>query len=176
MGETNADPGIAALLEAERRDYYGIPQRVGIDIPAAIDDATDRANRIPAVHLLWQQGCGADPQSPAARSCRGKVLGFALQFRLTKSLGFSNEESPEWKEFMQTFATNWRARWPHGLLLSSPDVPNRIPVPENGELNPLRQPQCRKLRMPAKSGCINKAIFHPRWSHCGLVPLWRSGM
>ncbi|MCP5445222.1 MAG: hypothetical protein H6968_19505 [Chromatiaceae bacterium] len=131
-GETNADPGIAALLEAERRDYYGIPQRVGIDIPAAIDDATDRANRIPAVHLLWQQGCGADPQSPAARSCRGKVLGFALQFRLTKSLGFSNEESPEWKEFMQTFATNWRARWPHGLLLSSPDVPNRIPVPENG--------------------------------------------
>ena len=74
------------------------------------------------------------------------------------------------EEFMQTFATNWRARWPHGLLLSSPDVPNRIPVPENGELNPLRQPQCRKLRMPAKSVCINKAIFHPRWSHCGLVP------
>ena len=67
-------PRDSSAAEAERRDYYGIPQRVGIDIPAAIDDATDRANRIPAVHLLWQQGCGADPQSPAARSCRGKVL------------------------------------------------------------------------------------------------------
>ena len=129
-GETNANSGIAALLRAEQRDFYGIPPLLGIDTPGRVDDASDRANRIPAVHLLWQQGCGTDPESQSARACRAQVLTFALQLRLSNSLEFSRSDNPEWTQFMRAFDANWRTRWPQGLLLSSPDVANRIPVPE----------------------------------------------
>jgi hypothetical protein len=62
--ETNANPKIAARLSAARKSYYGIPVHRGVDIPNAIDDATDRANRIGATQRIWREACDA----PAARS------------------------------------------------------------------------------------------------------------
>ena len=42
--ETNANPQAAALLAASGHAFYGIPPERGIDIPYAIDNATERAN------------------------------------------------------------------------------------------------------------------------------------
>ena len=57
--ETNANPRIASLLRAEQRTFYGFPIEQGVDIPFAIDSATDRANEFSAYQLLWQEGCEA---------------------------------------------------------------------------------------------------------------------
>jgi hypothetical protein len=40
-----------------------------------------------------------------------------------------HEEQAGWSAFVQSFNANWRSLWPDGLLLSSPDLPNRIPHP-----------------------------------------------
>lgn len=127
-GETNSDPGIAQLLQAEQRDYYGIPTALGIDIPAAIDAATDRANLIPLVVKLWDAGCGHSGTSAIARRCRGTALGFALQFRLTGSLAFTTGANTNWQWLNSALTTAAMSNWPGGLLISSPDIPNRLPV------------------------------------------------
>lgn len=127
-GETNANQQITALLQQQDRSFYGIPVKLGIDIPNAIDDATDRANLIPAVQFLWEQACAVDPDSPEARQCRGQALRFALQYRLSGSLQFARTDNPDWQRFSAPLLARWQAQWPRGLLISSPDIPNRIPV------------------------------------------------
>jgi hypothetical protein len=74
--ETNANPGIAALLAAERREFYGFPLEPGVDVPYLIDNATDRANLLSAWQLLWRDGCGGD-ETDAIR-CRASLLTAAL--------------------------------------------------------------------------------------------------
>ncbi len=69
--ETNANPQAAALLAAEiattHHGFYGIPPERGVDIPYAIDNATERANGLALTQRLWRDGCGGD--DPAARRC-----------------------------------------------------------------------------------------------------------
>jgi mono/diheme cytochrome c family protein len=127
-GETNANQQIAALLQEQDRDFYGVPLKPGIDIPNAIDDATDRANLIPAVQFIWKHACAVDPDSLAASQCRGQALRFALQYRLSGSLQFTRDDNPDWQRFAALFMSRWQTRWPRGLLISSPDIPNRVPV------------------------------------------------
>ncbi len=57
--ETNANPKIAARLSAGRPNFYGIPVQRGVDIPNAIDDAIDRANRIGVTQRIWREACDA---------------------------------------------------------------------------------------------------------------------
>jgi len=128
--ETNANTRVAALLEQEHRDFYGIPVQIGIDVPNGIDDATDRANQIPAIQLLWQRGCGPDPDDREARRCRARALRFALRYRLTGHLPSGGGDDRDWQRFATILTGHWRQQWPAGLLISSPDIPNRRPLPE----------------------------------------------
>jgi len=128
--ETNANARVAALLEQEHRDFYGIPVQIGIDVPNGIDDATDRANQIPAIQLLWQRGCGPDPDDRDARRCRARALRFALRYRLTGHLPSGRADDRDWPRFAATLAGHWRRQWPAGLLISNPDIPDRRPLPE----------------------------------------------
>ena len=57
--ETNANPQVAALLLASGRRFYGIAPERGIDIPYAIDNATERANCFALTQHLGREGCGA---------------------------------------------------------------------------------------------------------------------
>ena len=134
--ETNSNPRIAALLGrppgkagGDRADYQGVPIHRGIDVPNAIDAATDRANLLGVWQLLWRAGCG-DGETGA--KCRAAALVAALQYRLTDERAF-DERSAQWREaFLPTFARTWRARWPDGLAIPNPDIPNRDPLPPEG--------------------------------------------
>ncbi len=126
--ETNADPRVAGLLEAEQRDYYGIHVSLGIDTPAAIDAATDRANLIPLTMFLWNQGCEQSGAGDTARRCRALAIGMALQYRLTGSLWFADDTKSDWRLFAGMMASAVERHWPGGLLVSSPDIPNRVPM------------------------------------------------
>lgn len=124
--ETNANPRVAAALEAARPGFYGIPVRRGVDIPDAIDAATDRANRLLLVQRLWREACGPDALTGAR--CRAALLAAALQYRLTGDRAF-DAQAPEWRAaFLPVFSRIFSARWPAGLAVADPDIPNRDPL------------------------------------------------
>ncbi len=127
--ETNANPRAAALLAAEsattRHDFYGIPAERGVDIPYAIDNATERANGFALTQRLWREGCGGD--DPAARRCRAGLFAAALRHALSGGQAWVPNA-----DFAQTVAAPLRAtagrRWPGGLAVGDPDLPNRNPL------------------------------------------------
>ena len=112
--ETNANPRIAARLSAEQKPFYGIPVHRGVDIPNAIDDATDRANAIAVTQRIWREACDA--------GCRSAALTAALQYRLSGERGF---DAPD---LAPALARGFAARWPAGLAIPNPDLPNRDPL------------------------------------------------
>jgi hypothetical protein len=86
---------VADLLARAQVAFFGIPVRRGVDIPAAIDAATDRANLFAVWQRLWRDGCGAD--DAAGRQCRGAAVLAALQYRLAEERGF-DESAIGWRE------------------------------------------------------------------------------
>jgi hypothetical protein len=129
--ETNANPRIAAALVAAHPGgtAYGVPIRRGIDIPNAIDEATERANIYGVTQLLWREACGTDA---AGARCRAAAMAAALQYRLSGERAF-DESAVEWRDaVLPAFARAWAARWPAGLAIPNPDVPNRDPLPPEG--------------------------------------------
>ncbi|WHZ13564.1 MAG: hypothetical protein OJF52_000396 [Nitrospira sp.] len=126
--ETNANPNIAALLEQQRTEFYRFPLRQGIDVPNAIDDATDRANEFSVYQLLWQDGCEQAGTPRDSIQCRADVFRFLLQSRLSGSRPTLHPLSPSRHRFVQRFATYWKERWPKGLKIPNPDLLNRNPL------------------------------------------------
>ena len=125
--ETNANPRIAALLRKQKRAFYGIDPERGVDVPNAIDDATDRANLYSAYQLLWRGGCMSDNNEERALRCRANLFSAALQYRLSGKQHF-DKASPAYREYvLAAFARSARVRWPAGLHIPNPDIPNRDP-------------------------------------------------
>jgi hypothetical protein len=122
--ETNVNPKIAALLAHQRRQYHGFPIRQGTGTLQAFDEATDRANDISLAQLLWRTGCEQPGNPEAAIACRAELLTWVLQYGLSKG------SIPDWHttdEKPPSFLAPWRARWPQGLAIPNPDIPNRNP-------------------------------------------------
>lgn len=124
--ETNANPTVASLLQGARREFYGMPIDQGVDIPLAIQSAADRANRFTGVQRLWQQGCGE--MDDAAVACRAAALIGALQYRLSNGRGFDRHSRAYREDFVEVVAHHLNTRWPGGLQISNPDLPNRNPL------------------------------------------------
>ncbi len=125
--ETNANPEIARLLAAEGRDFYGLPVAQGVDVPAAFDAATDRASRIAVDQLLWREGCGSGENRWAVR-CRAAAFTAALQHRLSGGLHHDTATDRFREEFLGIARRAWELRWPQGLAIPDPDIPNRDPL------------------------------------------------
>ena len=125
--ETNANPQTAALLAASRKSFYGIPPGRGIDIPYAIDNATERANAFALTQKLWREGCGED--DAPARRCRAGLFSAALRHALSAGQSWQPDAA-----FAQDVAGRLRSearrRWPGGLAVGNPDLPNRNPLPD----------------------------------------------
>jgi hypothetical protein len=125
--ETNANPKVAALLKAARRDFHGITPERGVDVPFAIDNATERANRFALYQLLWREGCGRD--DGAATRCRAALVAALLQYRLSGQRQFDQGDA-EYREYVaERLALIGKQRWPAGLAVGNPDIPNRDPLP-----------------------------------------------
>ncbi len=124
--ETNANPAIAQRLAGERRDFYGLPINIGVDVANAIDDATDRSNLLATYQMLWRDGCAGT--AAAARQCRAQALLAALQYRLTGERAFQQTSLPFVDGFVTPLERNWRARWAAGIDIASNDLPNRDPL------------------------------------------------
>ncbi|MGC4099166.1 MAG: hypothetical protein QM706_18800 [Nitrospira sp.] len=125
--ETNVNPKIAALLAHQRRQYHGFPVRQGVGVLQAFDDATDRANDISLAQLLWREGCEQAGNPKQAITCRAELFEWVLRY------GSANVSVPDWHRAGDrqveppSFLAAWRARWPHGLAIPNPDIPNRNP-------------------------------------------------
>ncbi|MBT0963706.1 hypothetical protein [Denitromonas iodatirespirans] len=121
--ETSANPAIRRLLAAAGGDFYGLPWRHGVDVANAIDDATDRANRLSLAQTVWQHGC-ASAEPSAAVNCRARLLSRALLARLsgTAAPGLLADDPA-----LAPLAAHWAQHWPEGLPLPDPDIPNRQP-------------------------------------------------
>jgi hypothetical protein len=127
--ETNANPRIAARLTAQRRVFYGIPVSRGVDIPNALDDSTDRANLFSVHHKLWREGCEDARDSRKSRRCRGALLKALLQYRLSGERGF-DQATPTYRgDLLGLLGQTVKERWPGGLAIPNPDIPNRDPLP-----------------------------------------------
>jgi hypothetical protein len=118
--ETNANAHIAATLMGLKDSFYGIPVGRGVDIPNAIDDATDRANLYAALQRVWQDAC--------ADACRADGLLAALQYKLAGNRHPPPDEDGPGRAFVAALVPQWEALWPGGLAVPQGDVPNRAPL------------------------------------------------
>src|SRR4029453_4659933 len=113
--ETNANPQIAAAIVAHQpgatTSLYGVAIRGGVDLPNAIDEATDRANLIEVVQRIWREACD--------RPCRAAAVAAAMQYRLSQQQGFAARTG---------VASGFAKAWPVGLAVPDPDLPNRDPL------------------------------------------------
>ncbi len=121
--ETSANPIIARLLASTGHDYDGLPWRHGVDVPQAIDEATERANLLPVAQTLWQQGC-ASAAASAASACRARLFWRALVSRLR---GAPDRDAISTDPALAALVDHWRRHWPQGLAIPEPDIPNRQP-------------------------------------------------
>jgi mono/diheme cytochrome c family protein len=123
--ETNANAKVAATLLASGRSFYGISPDRGIDVPYAIDNASERANGFALTQLLWRAGCGGN--SAAAQGCRAGLFAAALRHALSGGQTWTPDA-----RFMQAvdkrLREQARRRWPGGLSAGNPDIPNRNPL------------------------------------------------
>jgi hypothetical protein len=121
--ETNANPDVAARLALVQDSFHGVAARVGVDIPDAIDSATDRANRFSLYQRIWADGCGGSTSSSSAR-CRGDYLVAALRYGLAGQR-HARAADTERAAMALTLAQHWPTVWPGGLAVANPDIPNR---------------------------------------------------
>jgi len=124
--ETNANARVAALLKKERRTFYGVSPDRGVDIPNAIDDATDRANLYSTYQLLWRTACAGAGSTDTAARCRAGLFVAALQYRLTGKQQFDTA-SAKYRSDVAAVLARSVERWPGGLQIPNPDIPNRDP-------------------------------------------------
>lgn len=112
--ETNANRRVAEKLSRVRDSFYGIPVHRGVDLPNLVDDATDRANLIGVIQRVWLEACDS--------TCRPLAITAAIQYRLSGGR-FSDVSTLE-----QAFSRQFAARWPGGLAIPNPDLPDRDPL------------------------------------------------
>ncbi|WP_313951395.1 hypothetical protein [Accumulibacter sp.] len=123
--ETNANPKVSAQLLATGQHFYGIAADRGVDVPYAIDLASERANGFALSQRLWREGCGGS--DAVARRCRAGLFTAALRHALSAGQSWLPDAG-----FEQAVAGPLRAearrRWPGGLAAGNPDIPNRNPL------------------------------------------------
>ncbi|MGZ8268541.1 MAG: hypothetical protein ACXW20_12860 [Burkholderiales bacterium] len=131
--ETNANTRVAALLRKERPDFYGTAPERGVDVPNAIDDATDRANLLSAYQFLWRWGCESAGEPSSAARCRAGLFAAALQHRLSGRQQF-DADAPRYRDDVLAIFGKSASGRPALLKIPNPDIPNRDPFMRSGAL------------------------------------------
>jgi hypothetical protein len=159
--ETNANSTVAALLKAERRNFYDFPIHQGVDVPNAIDAATDRANKLSAFQLLWREGCKSLYHVESV-DCRAAAFRLTLQHLLSGARGFDTSVA-QYQGLVSSLSKQWLKKWPNGLLIPDADIPNRNPVLHTAQLRnyaAMDGGQVRSTAEPPNQSDI-RSIFEP---------------
>jgi len=125
--ETNTNARVVERMKGLGPDFHGIAVRVDGRGVSRLDLATDQANLLPVMQRLWREGCGS-AQGGRTLRCRAGALLAMLQYRLSVGAGFDREAEVYREHFLATYKRYWARRWPHGLLVSSANLPNREPL------------------------------------------------
>jgi hypothetical protein len=131
--ETNANPRIAARLEEHGAAFHGVAARGPLDTANAIDDATDRSNRLALVQKLWRQGCGDGIDGDR---CRRTAFIASLQFVLTGGRAYSADGNFQ-RDLIDRLQANAQLRWPAGIAVPDADLVNRDPLAVPADSDPL---------------------------------------
>ena len=153
--ETNSNPRVAGLLQEQNGSFYGVPAAPGFQGTEAafrIARSIDRANLFAPHQGLWQHGCGRSAR------CRGDLFASMLQYRLSGKRGY--DRSANGSE--AAFEAAWRARWPEGLPIHDPRIPNRDPLGGmtgiSGALDPLEPRSARMSLRSSDPGALESVI------------------
>lgn len=153
--ETNANPVVAARLGPARDAFHGVRPDRGVDVPRAINNATDRANRFALWQRLWQDGCGASRSTeasgqfgkhPAARACRAAMFEASLHHRLNRGRGYPATLRDT---IRPAFAATQATQWSTGLALPNSDIPNRDPLRDQSATDDLSEAGAPLAHIPA---------------------------
>ena len=131
--ETNGNPVIAALIGNRASPSHDVTVGQAVDVPNAIDNAIHRANLYSVAQLLWREGCEGTGDERTAIRCRANAFVAVLQYLLSgkRQFDFGSEKFRE--EFLAPFIKNVHKKWPQGLSIPNPELPNRNPLSPIGE-------------------------------------------
>ena len=125
-GETNANGRVARLLHSQRSDVH-LSALANVDFPDDIEKATVRANALVTLQSVWQQGCSDAHSRSRSQRCRAAAFTAVLQYGLSGEQDFDTAAPSYQRDFVATFGQVWRERWPQGLSVAQPDLPDRNP-------------------------------------------------
>lgn len=125
-GETNANGRVAQLLRSQRSDVQ-LSAQANIDFPDDIEKATVRANALVTLQNVWRQGCSDAHSRAQSQRCRAAAFAAVLQYGLSGEQDFDSASPSYQRDFVSTFGRVWRERWPQGLSVAQPSLPDRNP-------------------------------------------------
>lgn len=99
--------------------YFGAPIKIDQSISYKFDTSTDEANLIHAYQKGWKELC-------VDNACRLSLLEAILLYRFSSFEGLIPDTGM--KTMISQIDQNWKAKYPGGLSIASPNVPNRDPM------------------------------------------------
>lgn len=99
--------------------YFGAPIKIDQSISYKFDSSTGEANLTHANQKVWKELC-------ADTICRRAILKAILLYRFSGLEGLIPDASI--RAAYSQIDQNWRAKYPGGLWIASPNVPNRDPL------------------------------------------------
>ena len=105
--------------------FSDFPVQQGVDVPYAIDAATDRANKFSAFQLLWREGCKSLYHVESV-DCRAAAFRLTLE-HLLSGARVVDTRSTQYKGLVDALSKQWTKKWPNGQLTPDADIPPEIP-------------------------------------------------
>jgi hypothetical protein len=123
LGESRCDGDSAAFCYKEQAGakqyyYFGSPTRIDLNIPYSFDNLTDLGNYFHALQKSWLNLC-------ADKDCQRWVLRSVIKYVLSGQEGIYDENGHSQR--LQKFEKDFQQKFPYGIKIPSPNVPNRDP-------------------------------------------------
>jgi hypothetical protein len=174
--ETSANGRIAEQLRAHRKDFDQ-SAIANIDFPDDIEKAAVRGNALVPLQTAWRTGCAADDAAAAAR-CRAAALTAVMQWGLSGGHDFDSGTAAFADDFAATFARAWKGRWPDGMKVGSPILPDRNPFGSStsfygGNSDEALPDWTRTAHVPPALDPLNPRPPRETWRYSGALDAGR---
>jgi hypothetical protein len=126
--ETNANPRVSHLLKTYAIQFHGIPSGQDADVPYRIDKAVHRSNEFSIYQRIWRAGLGTNPNDLASVQMRAVWLENMIRFRMSGSTSYDRSSPSFMNSFVRPLSSSLKARFPTGMAISNPEIPNRSPL------------------------------------------------